>query len=362
MRISRSAALLASSRSHLPSTGDTIQQRLGELPSGPGSSAEATLPSPSRRTVLFGGLGLAAIALGATGYELVQDGALPGKYTLARLDGACGSAPPPPGGRRPTRHVVTFGSAYRHAAVHMVTLVPADASAGSDLGVVLALHGAGNTAAGLAGQVATAMTAAKIATFAVICVDGGNTYWHKRAGGDDPVGMILHEVIPRAAAAGLATRRIGIAGESMGGYGALLLAERIAAAAGTTPPPVTSAAARRPAPASAIPAVAAVAAMSPAIFATYADARSADKGAFDSQTDFASNDAFAGISALQHVPTWVACGADDPFRPEAALFRARLAALTRHQVPGGIAAGCHDDAFWLRNLPAALRFIGGHLG
>jgi S-formylglutathione hydrolase FrmB len=324
---------------------------------------EATLPSPSRRTVLVGGVGLAAIAFAATGYELVQDGVLPGKYTLARLDGACGSAPPPPTGRRPTRHVVTFDSAYRHTAVQMVTLIPPDAPAGSDLGVALALHGAGNTAAGLADQVATAMTAARIATFAVVCPDGGSTYWHKRADGDDPIGMILHEVLPRAAAAGLATRRIGIAGESMGGYGALLLAERFAAAARTTPPLVTSAAPRRPVPPSAAPpAVAAVAAMSPAIFATYGDAQSADKGAFDSQADFARNNVFAGIRALQHVPTWVACGADDPFQPEAALFRARLAALTRHRVPGGIVGGCHDDAFWARNLPAALQFIAGHLG
>jgi S-formylglutathione hydrolase FrmB len=297
----------------------------------------------------------------ATGYELVQDGVLPGKYALARLDGACGSAPPPPTGPRPTRHVVTFESAYRHTEVQLVTLVPPDATPGSDLGVTLALHGAGNTAAGIADQVATAMTAAKIATFAVVCPDGGGTYWHKRADGDDPIGMILHEVLPRAAAAGLATRRIGIAGESMGGYGALLLAERFAAAGGTRPPLVTSATARRPAPASAVPAVAAVAAMSPAIFATYADARSADKGSFDSQADFARNNVFAGISALQHVPTWVACGADDPFQPEAALFRARLAALTRHRVPGGIVGGCHDDAFWARSLPAALQFIAGHL-
>jgi hypothetical protein len=172
---------------------------------------------------------------------------------------------------------VVFDSAYRHVAVQMVTLVPADPPAGSDLGAVVALHGAGSSAAGLASQVATAMTAASIATFAVICVDGGDTYWHKRADGDDPVGMIMPEVLPRAAAAGLAIRRIGIAGESMGGYGALLLAERIAAAAGVTPLPATSAPIGRSAPASAVSAVAAVAALSPAIFATYADARSADK-------------------------------------------------------------------------------------
>ena len=311
---------------------------------------------------MFSGAGLAAIAFAATGYDLVQDGVLPGKYTLARIDGACGTAPPPPTGRRPTQHVVTFESAYRHTAVQMVTLIPRNATASSGLGVVLALHGAGNTATGLADQVATAMTAGKIATFAVVCPDGGGTYWHKRADEDDPIGMILHEVLPRAAAAGLDTRRIGIAGESMGGYGALLLAERFTAAAATTAPHVTSAAAKGPGPAGAVPAVAAVAAMSPAIFATYADARSADEGAFDSQADFARNDVFAGIGKLQHVPTWVACGADDPFQPEVALFRARLAALTRHRVPGGIVAGCHDDAFWARNLPAALQFTGRHLG
>ena len=304
---------------------------------------------------------MAAIAAVAAGYELVQDGTLPGKFMLARVDGACGSAPPRPAGRWPTRHVATFESGYRHAAVQMITLVPAAATSRSALGVVLALHGAGNSAAGLANQVAAAMTAAKIATFAVVCVDGGGTYWHKRADGDDPIGMILHEVLPRAAAAGLATRRIGIAGESMGGYGALLLAERIAAAAGTTPTLAAPAAPPPPAAATGIPAVAAVAAMSPAIFATYADARSADKRAFDSQADFTTNDVFAGISALRHVPTWVACGADDPFQPQAALFNARLAALTSHQVPGGIIGGCHDDVFWLRNLPTALHFIGGHL-
>jgi len=254
---------------------------------------------------------------------------------------------------------VTFESAYRHGAVQMITLVPVDARAGSGLGVVVGLHGTGSTAAALADQVAPAMSAAKVATFAVICVDGRGTYWHKRADGDDPIGMILHEVLPRAAAAGLATRRIGIVGESMGGYGALLLAERLAAAA---PPLRNSSLARRPAPASRAPAVAAVAALSPAIFATYADARAANKDAFDSNADFVRNDVFAGISALRHVPTWIACGVDDPFQPEATLFRARLAALARHRVPGGITAGCHDDAFWLRNLPAALHFIGAHLG
>jgi hypothetical protein len=62
------------------------------------------------------------------------------------------------------------------------------------------------------------------------------------------------------------------------------------------------------------------------------------------------------------VPAWIACGADDPFEPQTAVLRDRLASLTRREVAGGILAGCHDDAFWAGNMPAALRFIAGHLG
>jgi hypothetical protein len=204
------------------------------------------VPGPSRRTVLMGGIGLLVAGCGA-GYELIQDGTLPGKYALARLDGACGSAPPPPRGALP-------------------------------------------------------------------------------------------------AAAGLETSRIALLGESVGGYGALLLAERLAAAG------------RR-----GMPAVAAVAALSPAIFASYADAIAANRGAFDSPADFRRNDVPAGAAALRDVTTWIACGSDDPFEAEAGDLRARLAALTGRPVPGGILAGCHDDAFWQRNMPAALGFAGAHL-
>jgi S-formylglutathione hydrolase FrmB len=156
--------------------------------------------------------------------------------------------------------------------------------------------------------------------------------------------MIVHEVLPRAAAAGLETRRIALLGESMGGYGALLLAGRLAAAG------------RR-----GMPAVAAVAALSPAMFASYADAIAANRGSFDSPADFRRNDVLTGAAALRDVATWIACGSDDPFEAEAEDLRARLAALTGRPVPGGILAGCHDDAFWQRNMPAALGFAGAHL-
>jgi pimeloyl-ACP methyl ester carboxylesterase len=309
------------------------------VPSQPGTR-------PSRRAVLAGGLGLAAVAAcGAGGYELVQNGTLPGRYRLARLTGACELTPAPLAGPLPSRHQVSFRSAYRRRDVQMVTLIPATAPSPAGLGVVIALHGSGGSPATLAPVLARAMSSARVTRFAIVCVDGGDTYWHKRADGDDPAGMIVHEVLPRAAAAGLRTGRIALLGESMGGYGALLLAERFAAAA-------------RPREA---PEVGAVAALSPAIFASYADARAANRTSFDSQADFRRNDVLAGAAALRDVAAWIACGSDDPFEPETEDLRARLTGLTGRTVPGGILAGCHDDAFWARNMPTALRFAAAHL-
>jgi pimeloyl-ACP methyl ester carboxylesterase len=299
-----------------------------------GSRSASGLRRPSRRTVLLGGVGVAAGAV-AGGYELVQAGTLPGKYALARLDGACGSPPPRPHGPLPIQHEVTFHSAYRRRAVTMVTLIPAGVSA-TGLGVVLGLHGASSDARRFAGQLSPAMTAARITGLAAVTVDGGDTYWHEHVNGDDPVGMIRHEVLPRLAAAGLHIDRITIAGVSMGGYGAVLVAEQLAGQG---------------------PRVAAVAAVSPAIFASYAAAAGANRASFDSPADFDRNDVVAKAAALRAVPTWISCGSDDPFEPETARLRARLAAVTGREPPGGILPGCHDDAFFARNLPAALSFV-----
>ena len=303
----------------------------------------------SRRAVLAAGIGVAAA--GAGGYGLVEAGVLPGKYQLAQALGECGAAPPPPRGPLPAREDTVFWSSYRKRLVRMVTLIPAAAQAQvtHTLPVVIALHGLGSDALGAAGLYAPAMTAARVSRFAVIAVDGGGTYWHRRADGDDPLGMISHEVLPRAAARGLAVARIGIIGYSMGGYGALLLAERLGAG--------SSRHGARP-----DSGVAAVAAASPAIFVSYQDARAADPGGFDDPADFARNNVLAGLSALRGVPVWVACGGTDPFEPVTRLLRTRLNEQAGRPPAGGIEAGCHDQAFWSRSAPAGLRFLARHVG
>jgi hypothetical protein len=43
------------------------------------------------------------------------------------------------------------------------------------------------------------------------------------------------------------------------------------------------------------------------------------------------------------------------------LVRDRLGQLTGRPAAGGIASGCHDDAFWARTAPSALEFLGQYL-
>jgi pimeloyl-ACP methyl ester carboxylesterase len=192
--------------------------------------------------------------------------------------------------------------------------------------------------------------------FAAVAVDGGgSSYWHPRADGDDPLGMIVSEVLPRLARQGYQVDKIGLAGWSTGGYGALLLAERLERGqvepGQVEPGQVT--------PGQVTPGrVAAVAVSSPAIFASYADAHAANAGSFDGAADFAANDVQspAGLAALKRIPVMIDCGSSDPFAAQDTLLRSHLGTP-----PGAISRGCHDQAFWRRHLPAELAFLGAHL-
>ncbi len=88
--------------------------------------------------------------------------------------------------------------------------------------------------------------------------------------------MVIDELIPRCQRLGLGRppRRIGTLGISMGGYGALLFAEKY--------PHL----------------IAAVAAISPAIWTSYAQARQANPAASASAAAFAANDAVTHAAAL----------------------------------------------------------------
>jgi pimeloyl-ACP methyl ester carboxylesterase len=161
---------------------------------------------------------------------------------------------------------------------------------------------------------------------AVAAVDGGrDSYWHRRADGSDALAMLLKEFVP------LVRARVGhlpqaLMGWSMGGYGALLAAER---------------ASRQ---------FQAVSVASPALWLTPG---ATAPGAFDSPANFYANDVFTGVDALRTMAVAVFCGTGDPFYP-----------ATRHLVSlmdfphlARFGPGMHDPRYWRRVAPAQLRAI-----
>ena len=147
--------------------------------------------------------------------------------------------------------------------------------------------------------------------------------------------MVIDELIPRCQRLGLGAPplRIGTMGVSMGGYGAILLAEKY--------PHL----------------IACVAAISPAIWTSYAQAQDANPGAYVSAGDFAADDAVTHASALAGVPVRVASGDSDPFHPG---VLALAEALPKGAVVE-LSPGCHTGAFFTEQEPPALAFLAQHL-
>ncbi len=297
----------------------------------------------TRRRVLTLGLAPAAAvaAAGVTGLELISRGVLPGKSMLDTLDGACSVPAPDPEFAPPgPSSSGTFYSAARRRTVGYTIAYPPRHRAGSELPLVVMLHGyGGNHADALVGMspaqaVALQVGGRPLAPMALVTVDGGNGYWNPHPG-DDPMAMVIGELIPLCRRLGLGRppRRIGTMGISMGGYGALLLAEKY--------PHL----------------IAAVAAISPAIWTSYAQAQGANAGAYASAAAFAANDAVTHAAALAHLPVRVASGYDDPFYPG---VRALARALPAGAVVD-LAKGCHTGAFFAEQQPPSLAFLAGHL-
>jgi len=290
-------------------------------------------------------LGLAPAAVlaagGVGGVELVSRGALPGRSILERLDGACSVAGPPPEYSSPGPSFSgTFYSAARRRTVGYTIAYPPGRRRGDRLPLVIALHGFGGKHAdalsGLSAAQAVALKPAgtPLPPMALVTADGGGGYWNPHPG-DNPQAMLVDELIPLCQRAGLGagTSKIGVLGISMGGYGAILLAEKYPHLIG------------------------AVAAISPAIWTSYAQARQANPGAYASAAAFDRADAVTHAAALGRRPVRVAVGYDDPFYPG-------VQALARVLPAGAVVAagpGCHDGSFFAAQEPPSLAFLAAHL-
>lgn len=262
---------------------------------------------PSRRQFLFAGAGLAAIAGGG--------------IVATELIDTHPTDPPPPSGW--LEHNGTLRSRYMHGPVGWSVVKPR----GSLHGTIFCLHGYEANHRFAFDDVHVPEAAHQVGLqVAVAAVDGGaDSYWHKRSDGTDALAMLLDEFVP------LVRGMVGklpqaLMGWSMGGYGALLAAERARAQ------------------------FAAVAPASPAIWLTPG---ATAPGAFDSPADFYANDISDDLGHLRGMTIAVACGTSDPF------YTATSALVSRMDYPHSVffGPGSHDPTYWASVAPDQLRAI-----
>jgi pimeloyl-ACP methyl ester carboxylesterase len=251
-------------------------------------------------------------------------------------------------------HSGSFLSHARGRRVGYTIAWPPGHAPGDVLPLAVLMHGFGGDhtsgfgATSLAQALAVRPGGRRLPPLALVAVNGGGLYWNAHPG-DDPMAMIVDELVPMCRALGLGATarastqsgstlsgvaaRIGAIGISMGGYGAVLLAEKHPDLVG------------------------AVAAISPAVWTGYDQARAANPGAFASARAFRDDDVITHASALRGLPVRIASGDSDPFHPGVvALARALPRSAVVEFLPG-----CHDGSFFASQTGPSLAFMAHHL-
>jgi len=281
------------------------------------------------------GAGLAAGALLAAGLAVRV---APWREWLGAAREKLGGVDLVPGGSGVTLRDYTLHSRCVEGPVGYSIAWPPGAEPGDPLPVCFALPGrGGGPPMGFAAHAARLVERGESSPYAVVGVDGGVSYWHERASGEDRLSMLLREVIPLCARRfklGGDGRKRAIIGWSMGGYGALLAAE--------TEPKL----------------FAAVVAVSPAVWTSYDAMMLGPRDAFDSAADFAEHDVIGHADRLAGVNLRVDCGRSDPFYGYVTYLEAALP----EPPSGGYSRGGHDHDYWQRVAPAEAKFIGRALG
>ena len=287
----------------------------------------AIMPDLTRRAVLRMGAGA---SLGAAGVFALSGLLDPGRPQAAPApQGPAPFEPPTAGTTLPSKLTGSFVSAARGGIkTNYVIAVPPGQT--GVLRPVIALHGMDGDAnqmldMGVPEGLARLVKAGK-PPFAVVGVDGGNSYWHKRASGEDSGAMVLEELLPMLSTMGFDTSRVGFMGWSMGGYGALHLGAKLGPSR-----------------------TAGICAISPALFTSFTEST---PGAFDSYDDWVQN-SVSGLPALNSIPLRVDCGIFDRFCFATRQFVGQL----KTPPAGSFSLGGHDIGYWRMQLPGELAWM-----
>ena len=264
--------------------------------------------SVSRRAVLVGAAGV-TVGLAAS-WPLLPSG------FKRRL--GLGPDPYIPDAAEGTITLETVASAARGSDVSLFTAVPAGYGDGAGLPVVVVLHGATGRPTdyqefGL-GRFLTAAVEAGSPPFVLAGADGGTLRWEPQANGDDPQRMVRDEMPQWLSERGFDAARRAVWGWSMGGYGALRLAEVAPRWAQAT------------------------AAFSPAVTP--------------------GDPVFADVDRLATQPLGVWCGTDDALYDGVRAFVDRLPVKAE---AGSFSPGGHTRVYWNSQTLAAFDFLASHL-
>jgi Putative esterase len=307
-----------------------------------GSAPDRPTNVTRRRLLQAGAAGLVGVlGAGVAGYELVDHGVLPGKVWLDHALGYCTVSQPDLTFVKPgPAYTGRFYSRARRRTVEYMISYPPGHDRGDELPFGVFLHGFGGdyrTGIGdysLAQVLAARLHGEPLPPFALVSVSGGGGYWNPHPA-DNPQAMVVEELIPMCRRKGLGRKpgSIAVTGVSMGGYGTLLFAEKY--------PDLFSAAA----------------AVSPAVWTSYGQARAANAGAFASAADFETDDVVTHAAALAKLPVRIASGNDDPFYPGVVA----LSKAVPNTVELFFGPGCHSNSFFKQQQHPSLAFLGQHL-